>query len=115
MSEKYGLLTIHDTLNYGSLLQTYSLYKAIESLGIEISLIDYKCDAIARRETTYAWRECKKPTDLIRHFMYYSTLSKLKNNMWDFMNSNMNITSRYDKNTIWKSEYMFDGYMMFLL
>lgn len=39
--KKIGLITIHDTLNYGSLLQTYALYKAIESLGVEIELIDY--------------------------------------------------------------------------
>ena len=38
--KKIGLITIHDTLNYGSLLQTYALYKAIESLGVEIELID---------------------------------------------------------------------------
>ena len=51
--KKIGLITIHDTFNYGSLLQTYALYKAIESLGVEIELIDYKCKAIMDRETTY--------------------------------------------------------------
>ena len=60
--KKIGIITIHDTLNYGSLLQTYALYKAIESLGVEIELIDYKCKAIMDRETTYPlikmWLRC---------------------------------------------------------
>lgn len=112
MSDKYGLITIHNTLNYGSLLQTYSLYKAIESLGVDISLIDYQCEAIARRENTYSWRECRKPTDIIRHFTHYPVLNQVKVNMWKFMRENMKITSMYNKNTIGKSQDLFDGYIV---
>ena len=53
---KIGLLTIHNTQNYGSLLQTYSTYKALHKLGLDIDLIDYRNDAITRRE---------KPNDLV--------------------------------------------------
>ena len=52
MKEKIGLLTMHDTINYGSLLQTFATYAAIEKLGYEVEVIDYKCKAIYERETT---------------------------------------------------------------
>lgn len=39
MKEKIGLLTIHDTINYGSLLQTFATYAAIEKLGYEVEVM----------------------------------------------------------------------------
>ena len=47
---RVGLLTIHDTHNYGSLLQTIGLYKALLNLGVDVTIIDYKCKAITERE-----------------------------------------------------------------
>ena len=55
----YGLITIHDTLNYGSLLQAFSLYKAVETLEADVEILDYQCKAIADRETTYTLREIR--------------------------------------------------------
>ena len=40
---KIGLLTFHDTNNFGSYLQTYGLYKKIIDLGHECEIVDYKC------------------------------------------------------------------------
>ena len=47
---KIGLLTFHDTTNFGSFLQTYGLFKALINLGFDCEVIDYKCNAIAARE-----------------------------------------------------------------
>lgn len=47
---KIGLLTFHDTCNFGSLLQTYGLYRAIVDLGHECEVIDYQCENIIKRE-----------------------------------------------------------------
>lgn len=68
MKEKIGLLTMHDTINYGSLLQTFATYAAIEKLGYEVEVIDYKCKAIYERETTYSLSEIKKPQILLDGF-----------------------------------------------
>lgn len=47
---KIGLLTFHDTCNFGSLLQTYGLYRAIVDLGYDCEVIDYRCQNIVDRE-----------------------------------------------------------------
>lgn len=48
--KKIGLITFHDTTNFGSLLQTYGLYKKINSLGYDCEVIDYQCANIVKRE-----------------------------------------------------------------
>ena len=50
MMGKIGLLTFHDTTNFGSWLQTYALYKKVKQLGYHIEIIDYKCEGIKKRE-----------------------------------------------------------------
>lgn len=50
MSNRIGLLTIHHTTNFGSALQTYGLYSKIREMGYDISIIDYRCEAIENRE-----------------------------------------------------------------
>ena len=40
---KIGLITYHHTTNFGSLLQTYGLYKKVKDLGFECEIIDYEC------------------------------------------------------------------------
>lgn len=47
---KIGLITFHDTTNFGSLLQTYGLYKGVEKLGHSCEVIDYQCESICERE-----------------------------------------------------------------
>lgn len=39
---KASLLTIHDIYNYGSILQAYATQRAIQSIGVDVSIIDYK-------------------------------------------------------------------------
>ena len=47
---KIGLLTFHDTNNFGSYLQTYGLYKKVVDLGYDCEIIDYQCKSIIERE-----------------------------------------------------------------
>ncbi|MCM1262177.1 MAG: polysaccharide pyruvyl transferase family protein [Butyrivibrio sp.] len=49
-NKKIGLITFHDTTNFGATLQTVGLYKAIKELGLEIEIINYHCAEIDRRE-----------------------------------------------------------------
>lgn len=47
---KIGILTFHRACNYGAVLQTYALQKAIASFNVQCEIIDYRCEAI---EKTY--------------------------------------------------------------
>ena len=108
----YGLITIHNTLNYGSLLQTYGLYRAIKELGIEITLLDYRCSTIEKRENTYSLKECHSIKDYIRHIVLNPTLSKVKNNMWSFVNQNMTVSPTLDSTSIASLNDLFDGFIV---
>lgn len=48
--KQVGLLTFHDTTNFGSWLQTFALYTKVKQLGYTIEVIDYKCKGIELRE-----------------------------------------------------------------
>lgn len=39
---RVGILTYHNTLNFGALMQCYALYKACFNLGAEVEVIDYR-------------------------------------------------------------------------
>lgn len=56
MSRKtVGVITLHNSPNYGSCLQTYATQRVIEGLGAQVSIIDYyRHDAIPENETERA-------------------------------------------------------------
>ncbi len=39
---RVGILTYHNTLNFGALMQCYALYKACSDLGADVEVIDYR-------------------------------------------------------------------------
>ena len=38
---KVGILTLHNTTNYGATLQAYALWHYVSNLGIDVEVIDY--------------------------------------------------------------------------
>lgn len=42
MKKTVGIITFHDSINYGALLQAFALQSYIQSLGREVEIIDYK-------------------------------------------------------------------------
>lgn len=111
-SKKIGLLTIHDTVNYGSLLQTYSTFLACKKLGANIKLIDYKCSAIEHREKPVAFKDCRSLHDLYRYFMFYKDLKKKYDNMHQFIVENMDCTHPFFKETISETNNLFDTFLV---
>lgn len=112
MENRIGLITIHDTLNYGSLLQAFSLYRAIEELGLSVELIDYKCEAIVNREKTYPLKECLSVRGLYDYFTKHKSFSKRYDNMWNFMRKNMVISKAYNKSTISEANNEYDTFVV---
>ena len=43
---KAGIITFHRAVNYGAVLQTYALQRAVEKLGHEAEVIDYRCKEV---------------------------------------------------------------------
>lgn len=46
-----GILTFHDTTNFGACLQAVATYQALSERGVCCEIINYHCAEIDRRET----------------------------------------------------------------
>ncbi len=89
---KIGIITFHRTTNFGSLLQTYGLYKKIELLGKTPEIIDYRCDEIESREELnnqfkFTVRE------LAKRMLFYPTIKRKAEKLNDFLEKNAQMTN----------------------
>lgn len=70
MIPKVGLLTYHHTTNFGSLLQTYSLYLAVKKLGYNCEIIDYRNETVEKREFLKHIYQCHSIREIKDHIKY---------------------------------------------
>lgn len=96
---KIGIITFHRTTNFGSLLQTYGLYKKIELLGKTPEIIDYRCDEIESREELnnqfkFTVRE------LAKRMLFYPTIKRKAEKLNDFLERSSNDNPIYADNNL---------------
>ena len=98
---KVGVITFHDTNNFGSYLQTYSLYKKILDLGYNCDVIDYQCESIIRRELPKPFKFTFNPKKLLIQILFTPVLKrKYKNQLAIDSLKYMNRVTRYNVETI---------------
>lgn len=73
---KIGILTFHDTTNFGSWLQTFGLYNAIQNAGYDCEVIDYKCKELVRREIPAKFSFTFNPKSIIKELFLISVVRK---------------------------------------
>lgn len=49
--KKVGILTFQNTLNFGAVLQNYALFRELESLSLDVEVINYRSKVIERNES----------------------------------------------------------------
>ena len=69
-TKKVGLLTYHHTTNFGSLLQTFALYKTITEIGYPCEIIDYRNEAVEQREFIKKLYQCRSLREIKHHLQY---------------------------------------------
>lgn len=110
---KIGLLTYHHTTNFGSLLQTYGLYKAILELGYDCEVIDYHNDVIEKRETPIRIRSCRTPRDFVHYFIREPAKRKKEKNFRKFEKKFLALSEeKYDKSNIFQCGSRYDRYVV---
>lgn len=98
---KIGILTYHDTTNYGAALQAYALEKKIQKLGYDVEIVDYKCEAITNRYKIKKLGEIKNVKELVKTILTRKTNIKLKNQFEKFKSNFQKISQKsYYKNNI---------------
>lgn len=108
MMKKIGLLTFHDTTNFGSWLQTYGLYYTIRSMGYECDVIDYKCDEIVRREIPGRLSFTLNPKDILKDILFTSQIRKKYSNLTALTCEKMTLSPTCNRSSIRKVTDSFD-------
>lgn len=110
---KIGLLTYHHTTNFGSLLQTYALYDTVVRWGFDCEVIDYRNEAVEKREFLKPFYQCKDIRELKNHILYSRFRKKKANTFAKFIEERMQVSSqRYDRTNI---EFANNYYNCFLV
>mgnify|MGYP004522202649 CR=1 FL=1 len=112
MSKKIGLITFHRTTNFGSLLQTFALYRKIEDLGHVCEVIDYRCPAIEKRENLSKKTIDKNLKTTIRNILFLPGYKDKARKMNKFIYSNMNVSDEYGLDSIKNSNEQYDKFMV---
>ena len=128
---KVGILTVHRLPNFGSVLQTYALYKTINSLGYDCEIIDYlypnewhikkgcwhpKKGPLKRRIARYLGLRPKNYLQLMNEFVFSTMKMSKPYSTFDSIHKNPPIYDIYisgsDQLWNWKTMYMDTTFML---
>lgn len=114
MKNKMGILTFHDTNNFGSWLQTYGLYKRVLELGINVEIIDYQCEEIIKREKL-TWNKIINLLQQKDFFVYHFLWKAIKKQIWFYIYSKIYFKKskkKYNRSNIKKSNSIYSIFLI---
>lgn len=114
MKKRIGILTMHDTNNYGSWLQTYALFKKIYDWGMNVEIIDYQCAELARREKANDIRFLsllKNDNYKEKKLFFQQKLRRIKFVLYSIKKLNVS-KQRYDRKTIKNANFKYDMFLI---
>lgn len=123
---KVGILTFHNAINYGAVLQAYALQQTVVALGAECEIIDYRCPAVEKQYRRKKIKECANWKVYVNDILSLHRLDKKKEAFHNFISQNLilsdraeNVSEKYDA-VIVGSDQVFnpkntDGDSMYLL
>lgn len=110
---KIGIITYHNTTNYGALLQAFALQSKLKELGTDTEIINYHCKNIEDREY-FTFPKLEK--NILKYLMRirdYYRVSKKRKIMNQFVNKYMSISKEeYTRNTIKESNKVYDKFVV---
>lgn len=109
---KIGIITFHDTSNFGSYLQTYGLYKKIIDLGYQCDIIDYQCNSIIEREVISPFKFTLNPRLILIELLINRITRKKYKNLLNLLHSSMSLSERVDRSNIKTVENCYDKYFV---
>ena len=106
---RIAILTYHNTRNYGAILQCYALQQTVEEvLNCTCDVLDYDCvflNSVYKIKKIY---ENKNIKELIKWLLMNNHEKKLQKGFSDFIKDNINLSKKYDLNTIAKANNEYD-------
>lgn len=108
---KTGILTFHETTNFGSLLQTYALYIVLQNENVDCDIIDYQCEEINKREFKYENIDNSNIKNLIKFLLFSHQSRKKHKALSHFLQQNATLSTQYDKENIDKANNKYDCFI----
>lgn len=110
---KIGILTFHRAVNYGAVLQTYALCKAIEKLGGNPEVIDYRCKMIE----DFYYKPFSKDYSIkmnIKNLLFYGKQRKRNTAFKGFRNDLIPLSkdSYYNSSEMEATEKLYDAFVV---
>lgn len=109
---KIGLITFHETTNFGSFLQTYGLYTAIKNLGYDCEIVDYKCESIVKRELPKTKPESYSLKNVALYLILEKKLQKKFASFQNTIHSCMKLSKSYNKYNIEEADEEYDAFVI---
>lgn len=110
--KKVGLITYHNTTNFGSLLQTFALYTVVSSLGFDCEVMDYHNKIIDKKERARKLSDCRTIKEVYYYFIEKGKRKKVKN-FQKFLNQELKLSDVcYDRNNVEKSLEKYDVFLV---
>ena len=111
---KIGILTYHNTLNYGATLQAYALARKCHELGYECEIVNYVCKPIMRAYTIPMGLAIGKiPKSLFSYLISSPWRKTLKREFDAFRNNYMSVSDKkYIRKTIHQAEREYDMFIV---
>lgn len=81
---KVGIITFHDALNYGAILQGYALQEALVNLGADANIINYRNEYSVKEYASFDIKRIKSPKLLIKEVLRYPVRKKKHKNVQGF-------------------------------
>ena len=108
--KKIGILTFHDTFNYGASLQCYALQKKLNELGAKTEVVDYKCPWFNKRYSPFYIQE-KTIKKLLYMLAALPMNIILKNKKNEFQKKFLPLSKEYTPKTISSANDEYDGFI----
>lgn len=109
---KIGILTFHETTNFGSFLQTYGLYMALTKLGYVCEVIDYKCESIMKRELPSKRPRSMSLKEIAKYLLIDRRIRKKYMAFQKALYSTMRVSKEFNKCTIGNSNDYYDYFLV---
>lgn len=105
---KVGIITFHNAINYGALLQTYALQKSITNMGYEAEIINYSNSNIDKIRKKPCWKQYRNPFNYHNDKLIYEVEIVKEKKLRDFLNARINKTEKINRENITKVSSKFD-------
>lgn len=104
---KTATLTFHRAWNYGAVLQSYALNKALTALGFENEIVDYECDAF--RKNYVVFNPSGGAKGLVSAVLHMPDRMRRKKIFGDFRREYLNMTEPIEKSGLRDLSRRFDA------